>query len=516
MTIGKFVVTRRSFLATLAAALGLLGTWRPGWAQKVHATRVTFLLTNDIYLMGETPAGDGKARGGFARLAAVVRAERAKGGHVIFAHAGDTLSPSLMSGFDRGAHIIALTNMIAPDIFVAGNHEFDFGKATFLERMAEATFPLYAANLRAPDGAVLPRHRDRVVLEFDGVRIGLTGLVYDRSPRVSSPEDLRFADTIDTAKRQAEALRAEGADFVVAVAHCDRGDALVLQNARAADLQLTGHTHDLYVNYDGRSAIVESSYDAHYVVAVDADIMVREGGGERLMTWSPQFRVIDTATVVPDPEVAAAVASLEADFSREMNVAIGTTAVELDSRNAAMRTGEAAIGNLFADAMRAQTRAQAAIINGGGVRANRVYRAGSAITRRDILAELPFNNRVVVIEISGRALKQAIENGLAYLPVASGRFPQVSGMTVVYDVKRPSGRRVLTMEVAGKPLDPRRIYRVAVLDFLARGGDDYTMLRDAKRITPDNDAPLLATEVMSYIRALGTIRTGVEGRLVAR
>ena len=107
---------------------------------------------------------DGKRRGGFARLAAVVKAERAKGGHVVFAHGGDTLSPSLMSGIDQGAHIIALTNMLKPDIFVPGNHEFDFGKAVFLKRMAEAKFPVFAANMRgagrpAAAGLQGPRHR---------------------------------------------------------------------------------------------------------------------------------------------------------------------------------------------------------------------------------------------------------------------------------------------------------------------------------------------------------------------
>src|SRR5262245_5053211 len=112
-----------------------------------ETAKVTFLLTNDIYQMNEQVMSDGKARGGFARLAAVVKAERAKSVPVIFAHAGDTLSPSLMSGFDRGAHIITLTNMIPPDVFVPGNHEFDFGKAVFLQRMGEAKFPLYAANL---------------------------------------------------------------------------------------------------------------------------------------------------------------------------------------------------------------------------------------------------------------------------------------------------------------------------------------------------------------------------------
>src|SRR6476620_9489845 len=96
------------------------------------AARITFILVNDIYQTSEQAGADGRMRGGFARLAAVVKAERAKGNPVVFAHGGDTLSPSLMSGLDRGAHIIALTNLVRPDIFVPGNHEFDFGKAVFL------------------------------------------------------------------------------------------------------------------------------------------------------------------------------------------------------------------------------------------------------------------------------------------------------------------------------------------------------------------------------------------------
>ncbi len=139
---------RRTVTFGLAAAVVMPP--RLAWAE---STKVTFVLTNDIYQMGETLMADGKRRGGFARLAAVVKAERAKGGHVVFAHGGDTLSPSLMSGVDQGAHIIALTNAIKPDIFVPGNHELDFGKAVFRKRMAEAKFPVFAANMtEAADG----------------------------------------------------------------------------------------------------------------------------------------------------------------------------------------------------------------------------------------------------------------------------------------------------------------------------------------------------------------------------
>jgi 2',3'-cyclic-nucleotide 2'-phosphodiesterase (5'-nucleotidase family) len=132
-------IIRRLVAAALAAGLCA------GMAL-AETVDVTFLLVNDIYKMS------GKDRGGFARLAGVVKGERAKGGNVLYVHAGDTISPSLMSGFDQGAHIIDLTNSAPPDIFAPGNHEFDFGADVFMKRMGEAKFPILAANLRDADG----------------------------------------------------------------------------------------------------------------------------------------------------------------------------------------------------------------------------------------------------------------------------------------------------------------------------------------------------------------------------
>jgi 5'-nucleotidase/UDP-sugar diphosphatase len=199
-----------------------------------------------------------------------------------------------------------------------------------------------------------------------------------------------------------------------------------------------------------------------------------------------------------------------------LDVPIGTTAVELDSRNATVRTGEAAIGNLLADAMRITAGADAAILNGGGIRAGKVYPAGTSLTRRDVLAELPFGNRVVTVEISGAGLRQALENGLAQMPDAGGRFPQVSGIKLEADLRRPAGSRITALQVAGAPIDPARIYKVATNDFIARGGDGYVTFRDAKQLLAPQDSPLLANQVMAYVRQIGTVRTGVEGRIVLR
>jgi 2',3'-cyclic-nucleotide 2'-phosphodiesterase (5'-nucleotidase family) len=156
-------------------ALGLgLGAGLAGLSGLPAAARgpdvdFTLVLVNDIYRMG---AIDG--RGGFPKLAAVVKAERARaergiGRPVLVCHAGDTLSPSLLSGIDKGRHIIELTNLIRPDVFVPGNHEFDFGQDTYRERMAEANFPVFAANLRRADGTPVPGTRDSTILTLGGI-----------------------------------------------------------------------------------------------------------------------------------------------------------------------------------------------------------------------------------------------------------------------------------------------------------------------------------------------------------
>ena len=139
--------------------------------------------------MSAAPAAPSAACLAAAALATVVKAERARaretGGHVIFAHAGDTLSPSLMSGIDKGQHIVTLTNMVPPDIFAPGNHEFDFGKDIYLQRMAEARFPVYAANIRDAEGKALPKAKG--IAEYQpllgGLEAGVVAL-YQKCPHL--------------------------------------------------------------------------------------------------------------------------------------------------------------------------------------------------------------------------------------------------------------------------------------------------------------------------------------------
>ncbi len=488
----------------------MLGSSREAAAAPAAPT-FTLLLVNDIYRMG-----DDKGRGGFAKLAAVVKEERARGMPMLFCHAGDTFSPSLMSGFDQGAHIVELTNMIRPDVFVPGNHEFDFGTDVYFKHLRASRFPYFAANIRQADGTPVPGMRDSELFDLGPVKIGLVGIALAATPGMSQTGDLMFLPELETLRTETEALRRRGADILVAVTHTDREGDYAIVRSGLVDVLLTGHDHDLAIGYDGRTVMVESNEEGNFVTAIDFAVSVTGEGASRKVSWSPAFRVHDSMTVDPDPEVLAVVQRYEGALSKELDVEIGATATTLDSRSMTVGTQEAAIGNLIADAIRASTGADVAITNGGGIRAGKQYPPGTRLTRRDILSEMPFGNTTVMVELAGADMRAALENGFSQLPNRAGRFPQVSGLKVEVDPRLPAGARVMSIEVEGKPLDPTARYKVASNNFLLAGGDNYAALGRGRVLIGPTDGKLLANEVMVFVRRLGTVAARPEGRIVLR
>jgi 2',3'-cyclic-nucleotide 2'-phosphodiesterase (5'-nucleotidase family) len=138
---------------------------------------------------------------------------------------------------------------------------------------------------------------------------------------------------------------------------------------------------------------------------------------------------------------------------------------------------------------------------------------GTVLTRKDILSELPFGNVVVLIELSGADLLAALENGISQLEDAAGRFPQVSGMSYRLDASKPAGRRVVAVEVGGRPLAPGRVYKVATNEYVHGGGDGYAALARGKPIIDPAAGTLIAGAVMDYIARQGAIAPKVEGRI---
>jgi 2',3'-cyclic-nucleotide 2'-phosphodiesterase (5'-nucleotidase family) len=358
---------------------------------------------------------------------------------------------------------------------------------------------------------MLPHHADTLMLERGGIKIGVVGATLETTPLLSNSAPLKFAATLETVSAASRALKQQGADITVAVVHADKATGQKLMVARAADIILSGHNHDLHIDFDGRVALTESGEDANYVVAMDVDVTVKVDGAARSVTWWPNYRIFDTRTVTPDPAMLLRVRDYEKMLSQELDVEIGVLGAPLDSATRLVRGGETAIGNLFADALRAQADAEITIMNGGGIRGNRQYAAGHRLTRRDILTELPFGNKTVLTNVTGAQVRAAIENGLS-MPGA-GRFLQVSGLVINASLTAPVGSRVISIEIDGKPLDPARIYKLATLDFMLRGGDGYTSLRDPAA-TEDNGDRLAANDVMAHARKLGEVSARVEGRII--
>ncbi len=498
------IIARSCLLFAIFAGLSL-----SSGTLSADPVRLTFVLACDVYEMK-----DEGGRGGLPKLAAVLKAEKARFSNVLVAHAGDAISPSLMSSFDQGAHMIDILNMMPIDVFVPGNHEFDFGPDVFRTRMEEAKVPVYAANLFNADGTPIGGIGSHRMYDMGGVKVGMIATAAEDSATKSQPGNLKFGDSVGTLVRRAAQLRHEGADLIVAVVHADRKLDEELIATDAADIILSGDDHDLQLRFNGQRVFAESMQDGLYVTAVDVDVEIEEKGGKRKISWWPNFRVIDTADVAPDPEVSQRVAYYLGLLSKEFDVVIGRTATELDSRNAQVRGGEAAIGNLYADAVREATDADVALINGGGFRANKLYPAGSDITRRDVLAELPFRNYAYLLRLTGADIKTALEQGFANAEIETGRFPQVSNLTIRADVTRPVGDRIVRVTIGDAPLDPSKTYTLATNDFLARRGDGYEALAKAEQLVGLTDAELIANVIMRHIEKAGVVAPKFEGRII--
>jgi 5'-nucleotidase / UDP-sugar diphosphatase len=426
------------------------------------------------------------------------------------------LSPSLLSGLDKGQNMIDLTNMEPFDLAVPGNHEFDFGTENFIAKLKGSKYPWAAINVTHGDGSPIEGLGGVMMKEVAGLKIALIPVAQDTSPEVASTGDWKFEASAESAVVAAKKARKDGADLVVGVVQTPHSQDQLMFASKAFDVILSGDDHDIVMQYNGITAYIDTSIDANYMMPLDLNVTISEKDGKRKVSWEPEFRFIDTANVTPDPETQAKVDEFKTELGKELNVAVGKTEVALDSRRNMVRTQETAMGDLIADAMKDAVGADIVIINGGGIRGDKEYAAGSELTRKDVLSELPFGNKTVLAEMTGQQVLDGLENGFSQIEDGAGRFPQVSGIKVVADTKAPKGKRVVSVMVGDKPLDPKATYKVSTNDYMLGGGDGYTAFTGGKVLIDGNNAKLMANDVMVYIRKLGTVTNKVDGRIVLK
>lgn len=505
--------------------------------------------------------------GGVAYLASAVRQLRARNPNSVVVAAGDVISASpLVSAEFLDEPTVLAMNLVGLDYTSVGNHEFDRGRQELLriqnggcarftnrqpcrlDRFPGARYRILAANVRTENGqTLLP---GTAIRSFGTgrrrVRVGFVGLTLRDTSTLVTPTGiagLRFEDEAETINAAARRLRAQGADAVVVLIHqglnprggyndhrCDgiTGDLLpvLARLDRSVDVVVSGHTHHSYICDYGRIDAtrpflvtsaekngviltnISLSIDPvrHRVTAKSADNVLIQGEG-----YTDRRGTVPLSNLYPvfpaDPAVQALVARYAAAAAPIIARPIGHLAGSaMKQENDA---GESSGGDLIADAFLTATNspgtgnAQLAFTNQTSVRTDIIPAADGSVTFGQLFAMQPFGNNLVVLTMTGRQLRAALEQQFASGPntVDSPIMLQPSrSFTYSYDLRQPEGQRIQDMRLNGAPMSDDTSYRVTINSFLASGGDSFTTFRQGTNPTggvQDVDA------LESYIAAMG-------------
>ena len=477
--------------AVVAIAQGCSGTPDPAADAPRAASGplcAQIFSTNDTHgrlLPAVQSWSDGRPVGGSAAMAAYAGAARdsAPACPVFIVSGGDIMQGTLISNLTGGASTITAFNAIGYDAAAIGNHEFDWGVDVLRQRIAEAEFALLGANIYERSTGEHPEWiQPWTIVERDGVRVGFVGMTTRSTPTTTRPVnvvDFEFRSISEALDRYIPEVRAAGADFVVAVMHaggtCDddgvcegEGLAALAATTQRFDYAVTGHSHSRIETEVRGVPVVQSHSNS---TAFGLGRLDRDADGTvsaRLVGVRQTYADV----LPPDPAVERIVAG----FQAEVADAVDRVVTRLDAPIPKPRLGDLVLGRIIADAQRAATGTQVALMNSGGIR--RPLPAGD-ITYGTLFELQPFGNRLVTMTLSGANLLEALEFGMK----PGGADLQLSGIRVFHDPTAESGSRVRGAELSdGTPIDPAGRYTVTVNDFMAIGGSGYTMFLEGADI----------------------------------
>jgi 2',3'-cyclic-nucleotide 2'-phosphodiesterase/3'-nucleotidase len=436
---------------------------------------------------------------------------------------GDDLASSVLSSVFDGTHIVDAFNAgnLAYDTF--GNHDFDMGPELCREAVAGSYFTWLSANMRGPAGeevfAADQGAEPFVVHEVDGVSVGITGLINEEAPEITSLGDNTVVPVEEAMREVIPRMRSAGADIVVVLSHLSSPVARDLaRTVDGIDAIVGDHAAQLLeepeVINDTVLSFVGDEYDYLGELTLDVENGAVDG-------FEFTLHDVSEAASAESFQPSQQVSDVQSFYESRLDDALGEVVGELadgatfDTRRSTVRQEEANSGNYVADAKRAAVDADIGLMNGGGIRTDTLYEGPLDIEKRLVFNVLPFGNTVVKLEVTGEQLHAALENGVSGVESSEGRFPQVSGMTFAWTPSAEVGDRVdpADVTVGGEPLALDATYTLATNNFLAGGGDGYSMFTDVPRQVGGDDGPLLAQVVTDAIDSDGTIAPTTEDRI---
>ncbi|WP_052702818.1 5'-nucleotidase C-terminal domain-containing protein [Paenibacillus beijingensis] len=480
-------------------------------------TETTLTIVHDTHFHGNY--GNAGQEENISNYFGVVNQIRNQQPNSLFIANGDDLATSVLSSTFKGRHIVDAFNAGKVDVDTFGNHDFDMGPDQLAERVKESQFTWVSANVidkRTNDVFAATQGAKRYVIkEVNGVKVGITGLINEEAPEITSMGENAFVlPAVEAMKKIVPEMKQAGAQLIVVSSHLASPDArVVAEEVDGIDLIVGDHAAFAYESPEKIHDTLLWFIGDEFEFVGEINLQVKEG---KIADFNYKRHTVKEeaakAGFQPDAAVKAVMDKYNSELSKELSIVIGKTGTELDVMKASQRNGETAIGSFITDSVRAYTNADVALINGGGIRADRVFPAGD-LTKQDIMDAMPFTNYVVKIEVTGKQLMQALENGVSEIEKGAGRFAQVSGMAYSFNPELPAGSRIVTATVGGKPIDPDKTYTLATVDFIANGGDGYEMFKDANVLLDANAGPLLSGLIIEAIQKQGAIAPKTDGRI---
>jgi 2',3'-cyclic-nucleotide 2'-phosphodiesterase (5'-nucleotidase family) len=450
---------------------------------------------------------------------------------VITVDVGDHIQGGTLGAISDGEAIIKIMNEVNFDVAILGNHEFDY-RLDQLYKLGDNITSKYICSNFCYKKNKTHIFNPYKIIEAGNQTIGFIGVVTPLTFSKTYLSTLKDenGDAIydflvndgkqelyDTVQKYIDELRNEkNVSYVILLTHMGMNIEAytsndLLANLKGVDAVFDGHTHKVYnvTSNDKEKKAIHITQTGTKLETIGQLIIKTDGSliAETILEVPKPDSDISGAINVTrsnkerwvDKNMSDFMANVHGEYEEILNTIIGKSDYDLiilpegktDSRDVYCRIQECTLGNLIADSVVAAGKGDLAIINGGGVRHN--LQKGN-ITKGNIIEMLPWFNNIVIKELPGQTILDALEFGVTKYPLPSGGFPQVSSnvtyrfnpdinSTVETDnnglyLNITGERRVSNVKINGEALDPKKIYNVVLFEFMAIGGDGYSMLSE--------------------------------------
>ncbi|MHB1341415.1 MAG: bifunctional metallophosphatase/5'-nucleotidase [Coriobacteriia bacterium] len=483
--------------------------------------KFTILHSNDMHgdFFAEHLAGGGDLIGGLPLLSGYLNKVRAEEENVIYCISGDMLQGSIIDSDFKGISTIEIMNYLAPDVVSLGNHEVDYGvpHLLFLEKIAN--FPIVNANLY-----IKPFNkrmmRPHYILEKAGFQILFTGILTEKALDSIKLDELigTFVDIQDAAQevgRICNAYKNDDIDLTIVLTHIgfesDKDLAALLDPAWGVDIIIGGHSHTILNDPEQVNGvlIVQAGTGTNQIGRFD---IVVDDDTNAITDWKWQLIPIDDDLAEPDAKLMEYIDSFKEIVDRKYGVVITKLTHE---HTHPLREQESDLGNLFADALADSLGLDAMLLGAGSVR---VKQLGPTVTLMDFMGCFPYDDSVTRFTVSGATLKHMFAHWMRTENRCSGEGEcyQVNGN--VRALYNDTEERLVSLEVAGKPVDDAATYAVGLQGYHAKNCKPYLDVT-FEELEAAGDSKVVSTSAQQvideWLRGHQNVGRSVEGRLRA-